>query len=61
MSSSSTTGVTAHLPPATQFPTLPVRQPIIPDDINDVVDRPRKRAVSLMNRFRKSAVIRKEP
>jgi len=43
----------AHLPPATEFPTLPNRKPIIPDDINDVVDRPRKRAVSLMNRFRK--------
>jgi TIR domain len=43
----------AHLPPATQFPTLANRKPIIPDVINDVVDRPRKRAVSLMNRFRK--------
>jgi hypothetical protein len=43
----------AHLPPATQFPKLPNRKPIIPDEINDVVDRPRKRAVSLMNRFRK--------
>jgi hypothetical protein len=42
----------AHLPPAIQFPTLANRKPIIPDDVNDVVDRPRKRAVSLMNRCR---------
>jgi hypothetical protein len=44
----------AQLPPAIQFPTRADRKPIIPDAINDAVEKPRKRAVTQMNKFRKS-------
>ena len=44
---------TAQLPQVHDFPTLPNKKPIIPDEINDAVEQPRKRAVRLMNKFRK--------
>ncbi|HYR42960.1 MAG TPA: hypothetical protein VER98_08055, partial [Terriglobia bacterium] len=47
------TTFTAQLPPPIVFPTRPDRKPIISDEINDAVERPRKRAVTQMNKFRK--------
>jgi hypothetical protein len=36
-----------------RFPAGSDKQPIIPDEINNQIERPRKRAVTLMNRLRK--------
>ena len=43
----------AQLPSEIRFPVSSNNQPIIPDEINDPIERPRKRAVTLMNRLRK--------
>jgi len=42
----------AQLPPAVRFDTTPDRMPIIPAEVNDPVERARKRAVTYMNKFR---------
>jgi len=42
------------LPPSIQFPVTSTRQPIIPDEINDVIERHRKRAISMMNKLVKN-------
>ena len=42
----------AQLPPAILFPRSSDKQPIIPDEINNPIEGPRKRAVTLMNRLR---------
>jgi len=43
----------AQLPDEIRFPVGSDKQPIIPDEINNPIERPRKRAVTLMNRLRK--------
>lgn len=47
------TAFKAQLPPAIEFPCGSDKQPIIPDEINNPVERHRKRAVTLMNRLTK--------
>jgi hypothetical protein len=42
----------AQLPSEIPFPRSSDMQPIIPDEINNPIERPRKRAVTLMNRLR---------
>jgi len=43
----------AHLPAEIRFPVGPDKQPIIPDQVNNPIERYRKRAVALMNRLGK--------
>ena len=43
----------AQLPPAIRFPAGSDMQPKIPNEVNDPIERHRKRAVTLMNKFGK--------
>jgi TIR domain len=47
------TSFKAHLPPEIRFPVGSDKQPRIPDEINNPIERHRKRAVTLMNKFAK--------
>jgi hypothetical protein len=47
------TTFTAQLPSEVKFPTGSGKQPLIPDEVNNLIERHRKRAIKLMNKLSK--------